>query len=110
RRPERRVSPELRGLAGPSAAWREPKETPIPPRDAKASIGSLPEARMNSLRGPAIRGRIVKRMENTLERTAALLERRWRRAVDLLWRESVRCRKAGLAEWERIRSARRRRN
>jgi len=49
-------------------------------------------------------------MENTLERTAALLERRWRRAVDLLWRESVRCRKAGLAEWERIRLARRRRN
>jgi hypothetical protein len=49
-------------------------------------------------------------MENTLERTAALLQRRWRRAVDLLWRETVRCRKAGLAEWERIRSARRRRS
>jgi hypothetical protein len=49
-------------------------------------------------------------MENTLEQTAALLQRRWRRAVDLLWRETVRCRKAGLAEWERIRSARRRRN
>ena len=49
-------------------------------------------------------------MADTLEHTAALLYRRWRRAVDLLWRETVRCRRAGLAEWERIRSARRRRN
>ncbi len=49
-------------------------------------------------------------MADTLELTAALLHRRWRRAVDLLWRETVRCRDAGLAEWERIRSVRRRRS
>jgi hypothetical protein len=49
-------------------------------------------------------------MADTLELTAALLYRRWQRAVDMLWRETVRCREAGVVEWERLRSARRRRN
>lgn len=49
-------------------------------------------------------------MSHTLDLTAELLHQRWRRAVDLLWRETVRRRQAGLAEWERLRSARRLRN
>jgi hypothetical protein len=49
-------------------------------------------------------------MADTLELTAALLYRRWRRAVDMLWRETVRCRDAGLGSWEKLRSIRRRRN
>jgi len=49
-------------------------------------------------------------MAETLDLTADLLYRRWRRAVDLLWRETVERRKAGRAEWQRLRSARRLRN
>jgi hypothetical protein len=49
-------------------------------------------------------------MADALETTAALLDRRWRRAVDLLLRETIRYRRAGLAEWERLRVARRRRS
>lgn len=49
-------------------------------------------------------------MAETLNLTAELLHQRWRRAVDLLWRETVRRRQAGAAEWERLRSARRLRN
>jgi hypothetical protein len=49
-------------------------------------------------------------MAETLDLTADLLRRRWRRAVDRLWRETVWRRRAGLAEWERLRSARRLRN
>jgi len=49
-------------------------------------------------------------MADVLDLTAALLYARWRRAVDLLWREAVRRRKSGLAERERVRSARRMRN
>jgi len=49
-------------------------------------------------------------MADTLDPTATLLYGRWRRAVDLLWRETVWCRNAGLAEWERIRSLRRKRS
>jgi hypothetical protein len=49
-------------------------------------------------------------MAETLDPTVELLYQRWRRAVDLLWRESVRRRQAGLAERERLRSARRLRN
>ena len=49
-------------------------------------------------------------MAETLDLTPELLHQRWRRAVDLLWRETVRRRRAGFAEWERLRSARRLRN
>ncbi len=49
-------------------------------------------------------------MGNVLDLTADLLYERWRRAVDLLWRETVRRHEAGLQGLERIRSARRLRN
>ena len=49
-------------------------------------------------------------MAEALDLAVELSYQRWRRAVDLLWRETVRCRQAGLAEWDRLRSARRRRN
>ncbi|HTO77219.1 MAG TPA: hypothetical protein VMQ61_14165 [Thermoanaerobaculia bacterium] len=49
-------------------------------------------------------------MDEVLDLTADLLYRRWRRAVDLLWRETVRYRYSRLAGWERLRSARRRRS
>lgn len=49
-------------------------------------------------------------MADALDLTAELLYARWRRAVDLLWRESVRRRQADLEERERIRSARRLKN
>ena len=42
--------------------------------------------------------------------TAELLYARWRRAVDLLWREAVRRRRERLTERDRKRSARRMRN
>jgi hypothetical protein len=47
---------------------------------------------------------------DTLDRTAALLYARWRRAVDLLWREAVCRRQSGLAAQERARTARRMKN
>ena len=46
-------------------------------------------------------------MADTLDLTAELLYARWRRAVDLLWREAVRRRQSGLAERERARSGKR---
>ena len=49
-------------------------------------------------------------MADTLDLTAALLYARWRRAVDLLWREAVRLRQSSLEERERVRSARRMKN
>jgi hypothetical protein len=49
-------------------------------------------------------------MADVLDLTAAVLQARWRRAVDLLWREAVWRRQANLAERERARSARRVRN
>lgn len=49
-------------------------------------------------------------MADVLDLTAAVLYARWRRAVDLLWREAVWRRKSNLAERERARSARRVRN
>jgi len=47
---------------------------------------------------------------DTLDLTADLLYARWKRAVDLLWRETVRRRQENLAERERARSARRLKN
>jgi hypothetical protein len=47
---------------------------------------------------------------DALDVTAELLSARFRRSVDLLWRETVRRRKARLDERERRRSARRMRN
>jgi hypothetical protein len=47
---------------------------------------------------------------DALDLTADLLYTRWRRAVDLLWRETVRRRREDLAERERARSARRMRS
>jgi hypothetical protein len=48
---------------------------------------------------------------DTLELTAGLLYTRWKRAVDMLWRETVRRRRqATLAERERTRAARRLKN
>ncbi|HMA18003.1 MAG TPA: hypothetical protein VKS03_06155, partial [Thermoanaerobaculia bacterium] len=47
---------------------------------------------------------------NALDLTAELLSARLRRAVDLLWRETVQRRRARLDELERRRSARRMRN
>jgi hypothetical protein len=44
---------------------------------------------------------------DALDPAAELLYLRWRRAVDLLWREAVLRRELGLAERERARSARR---
>jgi hypothetical protein len=49
-------------------------------------------------------------MAEALDLTAELLHARWMRAVDLLWRETVRRRQASLAERESIRSARRIKN
>ena len=49
-------------------------------------------------------------MSETLDLTAELLYARLRRAVDLLWRETVRRRQARLDERERRRSARRMKN
>ena len=49
-------------------------------------------------------------MADALDVTAELLSARFRRSVDLLWRETVRRRKARLDERERRRSARRVRN
>jgi hypothetical protein len=46
-------------------------------------------------------------MGDTLELTTVLLYARWKRAVDLLWRESVYRRQKHLEEIERARSARR---
>ena len=46
-------------------------------------------------------------MADVLDLTAAVLYARWRRAVDLLWREAVWRRQNDLAERERARSARR---
>ena len=47
---------------------------------------------------------------DTLDLAAELLYTRWKRAVDILWRESVHRRRATLAERERARSARRLKN
>ncbi|HLN57221.1 MAG TPA: hypothetical protein VK416_01600 [Thermoanaerobaculia bacterium] len=49
-------------------------------------------------------------MADTLDLTAELLYARWRRAVDLLWREAVRRRQSGPAERERARSGKRVKN
>ena len=50
-------------------------------------------------------------MANTLDLSADLLYTRWKRAVDILWRETVRRRRqVTQAERERARSARRMRN
>lgn len=49
-------------------------------------------------------------MGDALDFTAELLSARLRRAVDLLWRETVRRRRARLDELERRRSARRMKN
>lgn len=49
-------------------------------------------------------------MADALDVTAELLSARFRRSVDLLWRETVRRRKARLDERERRRSARRMKN
>jgi hypothetical protein len=49
-------------------------------------------------------------LSNVLDMTAAVLYARWRRAVDLLWRESVRRRKAAWDIRENARAERRRRN
>lgn len=49
-------------------------------------------------------------MSEALDLTTGLLSARFRRAVDLLWRETVRRRRARLDELERRRSARRMRN
>jgi hypothetical protein len=49
-------------------------------------------------------------MAHSLDLAAELLYARWRRAVDLLWRETVRRRQARLDERERRRSARRMKN
>lgn len=50
------------------------------------------------------------RVADVLDPAAELLYARWRRAVDLLWREVLYRRRRGLAERERVRSARRMRN
>jgi hypothetical protein len=47
---------------------------------------------------------------DALDLTAALLYARWRRAVDLLWREAVRRRQSDLEAQERARCARRMKN
>ena len=49
-------------------------------------------------------------MADALDLTAQLLYARWKRAVDMLWRETVRRRQANLADREAARSARRMRN
>jgi hypothetical protein len=49
----------------------------------------------------------VASVADALDSAAELLYARWRRAVDLLWRETVRRRQARLDELERRRSARR---
>jgi hypothetical protein len=49
-------------------------------------------------------------MGSTLDWTAELLYTRWKRAVDILWRESVHRREKNLERQERTRSARRLKN
>jgi hypothetical protein len=46
-------------------------------------------------------------MADALDLQAALLYARWMRAVDLLWRETVRRRRVQLEERERLRAERR---
>jgi hypothetical protein len=47
---------------------------------------------------------------DTLDLTAELLFARWKRAVGILWQESVRNRQENLAARERLRAARRLKN
>ena len=49
-------------------------------------------------------------MGDVLEITASALYARWKRAVDLLWRESVVRRRSASNQRESVRDARRRRN
>jgi hypothetical protein len=49
-------------------------------------------------------------MGNPLDLTAELLHARWKRAVDILWRESVHRREQNLERRERALSARRLKN
>lgn len=49
-------------------------------------------------------------MADVLDLTAAVLYARWRRAVDLLWREAVWRRQCQLTERERTRAAKRIKN
>jgi hypothetical protein len=49
-------------------------------------------------------------MGDTLDFAAELLYARWKRAVDILWRESVHRRQKSIEKQERARSARRLRN
>jgi hypothetical protein len=49
-------------------------------------------------------------MGNPLDLTAELLHARWKRAVDILWRESVHRREESLEKRERARCARRLKN
>jgi hypothetical protein len=49
-------------------------------------------------------------LDDALNMTAELLYARWKRAVDMLWRESVHRRQTTLEKRERARSARRLRN
>ena len=49
-------------------------------------------------------------MADTLDLTAELLFARWKRAVDILWRESVRNRTETLTLRERLRAANRLKN
>ena len=49
-------------------------------------------------------------MSNALDWTAEILYTRWKRAVDILWHESVHRRERNLERQERARSARRLRN
>ena len=49
-------------------------------------------------------------MGDVLEITASILYARWKRAVDLLWRDSVLRRKAATDQRETARALRRRRN
>jgi hypothetical protein len=49
-------------------------------------------------------------MSNALDWTAEILYTRWKRAVDILWRESVHRRERNLERQEHARSARRLRN
>jgi hypothetical protein len=68
------------------------------PNDANASVPVFAARRENGA------------VADVLDLAAELLYARWRRAVDLLWREALFRRRRGLAERERIRSARRMKN
>ena len=94
----------LQGAGSP--LWRSPRESlcsAFPSPFPDASLGRQGPRRMMRMHHPqgTLCGCKVSPMPDALDLGAAVLYDRWRRAVDLLWRETVRRRQADLEERER---------